>query len=212
MLNRIFITIFILITFPTFILAETAPAAKPTQKPETKEQIISRLASYKTATADFEQITEIKDFGEDFYSGKIYLISKERVLWDYTKPYAQYYIFTPTSMEYYDSSTEQLLKQTVTGSGGRNIVFQLLVDISTATSSFNIIQEENNTLRLIPMTDIGLKYLILKLNNQFLSEIHSIDDEGNTTKVFLKNVKLNAPIDQKLFDKEVPLTTEIFEQ
>lgn len=177
-----------------------------------KEIILKKLSQFKTATADFEQITEIQGFGEDFYSGKIYLISKQKVLWDYTKPYIQYYIFTPASMEYYDSSTEQLLKQKVTQSGGKNIIFQILVDITSAKDSFNIIAEDNNKLRLIPMTDIGLKYIVLTVNDNFITEILSTDNAGNNTKVYLKNIKLNAKIDPDVFNKTVPLTTEVFEQ
>lgn len=177
-----------------------------------KEIILKKLSQFKTATADFEQITEIQGFGEDFYSGKIYLISKQKVLWDYTKPYIQYYIFTPDSMEYYDSSTEQLLKQKVTQSGGKNIIFQILVDITSAKDSFNIIAEDNNKLRLIPMTDIGLKYIVLTVNDNFITEILSTDNAGNNTKVYLKNIKLNAKIDPDVFNKTVPLTTEVFEQ
>jgi outer membrane lipoprotein carrier protein len=177
-----------------------------------KDKIIETLSSFKTAIADFEQITEIKDFGEDFYSGKIYLIAKKKALWDYTKPYPQYYIFTPDSMEYYDSSTEQLIRQKVNQSGGQNIIYQLLVDISKAKETFDIIVEGEDTLRLIPKTDIGLKYIVLKIKKDFISEIISTDNEGNNTKVYLKNIMLNVNINPKVFQKEVPLTTEIFER
>jgi outer membrane lipoprotein carrier protein len=178
-----------------------------------KKQIFFQLLdNVTTMTADFTQITDIKDVGEDIYLGKMYLISKKKVLWDYYKPYVQYYIFTPTSMDYYDSTTEQLIKKRVNQSGGDNIIFNLLVDFSSAKNEFNINFIDNVTIKMIPKDDIGLKYLKVKFGQKFIEEIESIDDSGNSTRVYLKNIILNHHIDENIFEKQVPPDTEIFEE
>ena len=177
-----------------------------------KDKFFKMIDNVSTMTADFSQITDIKDVGEDIYTGKMYLISKKKVLWDYYKPYVQYYIFTPTSMDYYDSSMEQLIKRRVTQSGGENIIFNLLVDFSTAKNEFDIQIIDNNTIKMLPKDDIGLKYLEVTFNEKFIQEIESIDESGNSTRVYLKNIILNKPIDEQIFNKQVPPETEIIEQ
>ncbi len=176
------------------------------------EKIFKIIDNVTTMTADFTQITDIKDVGEDIYAGKMYLIAKKKVLWDYTSPYVQYYIFTPTSMDYYDSSTEQLIKKKVTQSGGENTIFNLLVDFSSAKNTFNIKPVDNNTIKMLPKDDIGLKYLEVTLSDKFIKEIESVDDSGNSTRVYLKNIVINKPIDENVFNKQVPPETEIFEE
>lgn len=174
------------------------------------DELISRFENIDTMHARFIQKTEIKGFGEDVYKGEIYLINNEKVLWDYNKPYEQYYLFTTDTMEYYDSSTDQLIRQKVTSSGGNNIVFQLLVDISKVKDSFVIEKISEDKFRLTPKTDMGLKYLIMSFGEKYLKKIYSVDKKGNHTEITFENISLNVDIPTGVFDKEVPIDTEIF--
>ncbi len=72
------------------------------------KEIIKQLESIKSYTADFVQYTEIEGFGEDEYSGKMYVLSGEKAYWNYLKPYRQFYLFDTKTMKYYDSDTRQL--------------------------------------------------------------------------------------------------------
>ncbi|MEC9493346.1 LolA family protein [Flexistipes sp.] len=174
------------------------------------DNLINRFENINTMHAQFTQKTEIKGFGEDIYEGEIYLINNEKVLWDYNKPYEQYYLFTRDTMEYYDSSTDQLIRQKVTSSSGNNIVFQLLVDISKVKDSFSIEKIAEDKFRLTPKSDMGLKYLTMTFGEKYLEKIYSVDKKGNHTEVTFENVRLNVDIPAGVFDKEVPMGTEIF--
>ena len=174
------------------------------------DELISRFENIDTMHARFIQKTEIKGFGEDVYKGEIYLINNEKVLWDYNKPYEQYYLFTTDTMEYYDSSTDQLIRQKVTSSGGNNIVFQLLVDISKVKDSFVIGKISEDKFRLTPKSDMGLKYLTMSFGEKYLKKIYSVDKKGNHTKITFEDIRLNVNIPAGVFNKEVPLGTEIF--
>jgi outer membrane lipoprotein carrier protein len=173
-------------------------------------EIIKRLEDIDTVEAGFQQVTEIKGFGEDSYSGKVYLENGKRVLWDYNEPYDQYYLFTKDSMEYYDSSTEQLIKQDASGSGGNNIVFKLLVDISAIKDAFEISHVSGDTFKLIPKTDVGLQFIKITFSSKYIEKIHSLDDKGNYTTIKFEDVKINSDIPEEKFLPDVPLGTEIF--
>lgn len=174
------------------------------------ESLIDKFAKIKSLKANFFQETTIKGFGTDGYTGKIRLIAKEKILWNYTSPYPQYYLFTKDTMEYYDSSTEQLIRQKVASSGANNIVFQILIDLKEAKNTFNFEMVEQNKIKLIPKTEIGLKFLIIEFSNIYISKIFSEDNNGNVTEITLMDVKINEKIDDSEFKKEVPLNTEIF--
>lgn len=174
------------------------------------DTLIDKFTKIKSLKADFYQETTIKDFGTDAYTGVIKLLSNNKVLWDYKTPYPQYYLFTKDSMEYYDSSTEQLIRQKVTSSGSNNVVFQILLDLREAKKVFNFEPVSQNVLKLIPKTDIGLKYLLLEFSDRYIKKINSEDNNGNLTVITFNNVQIDANIEEYEFKKEVPLNTEIF--
>ena len=113
-------------------------------------------------------------------------------------------------MEYYDSSTDQLIRQKVASSSGNNIVFQLLVDISKVKDSFVIEKMSEDKFRLTPKSDMGLKYLTMTFGEKYLKKIYSVDKKGNHTKITFEDIRLNVNIPAGVFNKEVPLGTEIF--
>lgn len=174
------------------------------------DQIFSRFDRIKSVRADFIQKTTIKDFGTDTYKGIVLLKSKEKILWDYNIPYPQHYYFTEDMMEYYDSSTEQLIRQKVSQSGSNNIIFQILMNLKEAQNAFVFEKNGDNTYKLTPKTEIGLNFIILTLNDSYISFIESEDKNGNRTVIEMKNVKINTPINDNEFKKEIPLKTEIF--
>jgi outer membrane lipoprotein carrier protein len=113
-------------------------------------------------------------------------------------------------MEYYDSSTEQLIRQKVTSSGSNNIIFQILLDLKESKNTFNFEAVSDNVVKLIPKTDIGLKYLLIEFSDEYIKRITSEDNNGNLTTVTFTNVQINVKLDESEFKKEVPLNTEIF--
>ena len=174
------------------------------------DDLFKKFDNIKSVRARFSQETTIKDFGTDRYEGIVLINAKRKVLWDYIKPYPQHYYFTEDTMEYYDSSTEQLIRQKVSQSGSNNVVFQILMDLREAQNLFTFIKEEQNVYRLIPKTEMGLSVILLSLGDSYIKMIESEDKNGNKTVVEIKNVEINIPIDDAEFKKEIPLKTEIF--
>jgi outer membrane lipoprotein carrier protein len=174
------------------------------------DNIFEKLSEIKSVKADFYQETTIANFGTDAYTGIITLLAGEKVLWNYTSPYKQYYFFTKDTMEYYDSATEQFIRQKVTSSGSNNIVFQILIDLNEAKKTFNFTSIDENSVKLEPKTDIGLKYLILQFSDIYIKKIVSEDLNGNKTEITFNNVILNPKLTESDFNRDIPPGTEIF--
>jgi len=171
---------------------------------------LKKLEPIKTLKADFVQETNIEGFGKDFYKGKIYLISSEKVLWDYSEPYNQYYIFTVDTMEYYDGTTNQLIRQSSQNNSSNAIIFFLLMDVSSVNNLFDVVNIDANTFRLNPKSDLGLKFVDISFGKNFIREISSQDNVGNLTKVTFSNIKFNITIPESTFKKDIPKDAEIF--
>lgn len=174
------------------------------------DKIFEKLSEIKSVKANFYQETTIANFGTDAYTGTVTLLVGEKVLWNYTSPYKQYYFFTKDTMEYYDSATEQFTRQKVTSSGANNIVFQILIDLNEAKKTFNFISIDEKSVKLEPKTNIGLKYLILHFSDIYIKKIVSEDLNGNKTEITFNSVILNPNLTESDFNRDIPPGTEIF--
>ncbi|MGA1847382.1 LolA family protein [Deferribacter abyssi] len=177
-------------------------------KDKSVESILKNYSNIRTFEAKFVQKTTIKGFGEDYYEGTVYLKKGEKLMWDYKKPYRQYYLFEKDKMEYYDSSVKQLIRQKI--SLEDNVVLQIIMDFSTIGENFQIISLDKKRVRLIPKSNINLKYIDLKLGNKFVKKIVSEDNAGNVTEIIFTDIKINELIEERVFKPIVPLDTEVF--
>lgn len=75
-MKKLLLLLFILVCFTAF-----AEDKKNTD-------YMKQLSDIKSLSAEFKQINNLKDYGEDIYTGKVYINMKEKALWDYTEPYS----------------------------------------------------------------------------------------------------------------------------
>ena len=66
------------------------------------ESLLNKLSSVKTFTAEFKQVNNLKDFGDDIYTGKVSTIMGETALWDYNEPYNSWYLITDKNVDYFE--------------------------------------------------------------------------------------------------------------
>lgn len=173
----------------------------------TAQSIISGLEKIKTYSADFVQTTEIEGFGEDTYTGKLYIVSGSKALWDYKKPYWQYYLFSTEQMQYFDSGTKQLVKQKLDPS--TNVFMRLMLKPSDISKDFDVTLK-GDKLQLKPKGDLGLSEIVFTVKNGRITGISTLDQNGNNTKVELKDIQVDKPIDKSVFTPEIPKDTEVF--
>ncbi len=176
----------------------------------TTVDIMADVANVKTYSADFVQTNIVKDFGEDVYSGKVYIDMKKRALWDYTEPYITWYLFTNEYVEQFDEVNNQLMRYPNTEDSD-SVILQVLMDFSTLSDVFDVEQEGNSTLHLMPKRDIGLRYMIIEVVAGKIVLIESEDTAGNKTRINFSNVKTNENIDGAVFVKSLPEGVEVFD-
>lgn len=176
----------------------------------TIDEILVSFGELKTYRADFRQVTEIESFGKDEYAGRIYIINKYRALWDYNYPYKQFYLFTADGVDYYDSETRQLVRQKNVA-GNQNAITSLMLDSSNIRQNFYVTLSEDNTLTLVPMSDIGVRYINVETDGKVILKVISEDPTGNKTEVNFSNIQLDLELDKNIFSPKIPEGTEIFE-
>ncbi|MGC8767969.1 LolA family protein [Calditerrivibrio sp.] len=182
-----------------------------TKSTTVNKPVVERLKNIRRITADFIQTTKIKNFNEETYKGKLYLIAGEKALWDYNYPYKQYYLFDKKGMEYYDSSTNQVIVQNKNSSREANIILTVLFNFKEIESNFDIVVNGKSQIQLKPKQDIGLKYIMLIVDSKNnIKGIHSEDINGNISEIEFNNVEINKDINLDVFKVKHPADAQIF--
>ncbi|PLX66739.1 MAG: hypothetical protein C0603_11090 [Denitrovibrio sp.] len=192
-----------LIIYVTLSILLTANAYAVSAK-----DIIKQLDTIKSYTANFTQFTEIEGFGEDEYSGKMYINSGEKAYWNYEKPYRQFYLFDTNTMKYYDSDTRQLVVQTLTPA--TNVFMRLMLNPADIENDFDV-KLKGNELILTPRNDLGVETISFIVVDGLVKGIRTKDQNGNNTRIEMSNVVSGEKLRDDIFDPEIPEGTEIFE-
>lgn len=171
---------------------------------------IKQLSSIKSLSAEFKQVNNLKEYGEDIYTGKLYINMKEKALWDYIEPYSSWFLITNETIDYYDEINNQLVKMK-TKDYKEYALLQVLMDFSMLDKSFTY-KQEKNTLYLTPKNDVGLTYINITFKDNIMNEINSKDNAGNLTTIILSNVEIDKKINNDLFKKKLPKDVNIFKQ
>lgn len=177
---------------------------------QTTAEVLSELNKLNSYTADFIQKTEIEGFGSDTYSGKMYIKSRAKALWDYQKPYRQFYLFDKTTMQFYDSESKQLLKQQLDPSS--NAYMRLMLNPSDIKKDFTASYNPTTSkLALAPTNKAsGINAIIFTIKDGMITGIQTKDQNGNNTSIMLTNIKINPEISDGVFSPVVPAGTEVF--
>lgn len=171
---------------------------------------MKQLSAVKSLSAEFKQINNLKDYGEDIYTGKVYINMKEKALWDYIEPYSSWYLITNETIDHYDEINNQLVKMKAKDYK-EYALLQVLMDFSQLSKSFSSEQKED-ILYLKPKSDVGLAYINIIFKNNVISEIKSKDNAGNLTTITLNNVVIDKKISDSSFKKKLPDDVNVFNQ
>lgn len=171
---------------------------------------MKQLSAVKSLSAEFKQVNNLKDYGEDIYTGKVYINMKEKALWDYIEPYSSWYLITNETIDHYDEINNQLIKMKAKDYK-EYALLQVLMDFSQLSKSFTS-EQKDNILYLKPKSDVGLAYINIVFKNNVIYEITSKDNAGNLTTITLNNVVIDKKISDSSFKKKLPADVNIFNQ
>lgn len=167
-----------------------------------KTDYMQLLSNIKSLSAEFKQVNNLKDYGEDIYTGKVYINMKEKALWDYTEPYSSWYLITTETIDHYDEINNQLVKMDAKELK-EHALLQVLMDFQKLKSTFNV-TEKKDMLVLKPKTNTGIIYINIVFKDGIISELQSKDNTGNTTSITFSKVKIDKNISDNTFKKKVP--------
>lgn len=167
-----------------------------------KTDYMQLLSNIKSLSAEFKQVNNLKDYGEDIYTGKVYINMKEKALWDYTEPYSSWYLITTETIDHYDEINNQLVKMDAKELK-EHALLQVLMDFQKLKSTFNV-TEKKDMLVLKPKTNTGIIYINIIFKDGIISELQSKDNTGNTTSITFSKVKIDKNISDSTFKKKVP--------
>lgn len=171
---------------------------------------MKQLSAVKSLSAEFKQVNNLKDYGEDIYTGKVYINMKEKALWDYIEPYSSWYLITNETIDHYDEINNQLIKMKAKDYK-EYALLQVLMDFSQLSKSFTS-EQKDNTLYLKPKSDAGLAYINIVFKDGIISEINSKDNAGNLTTITLSKVEIDKKISDSSFKKKLPADVNVFNQ
>jgi outer membrane lipoprotein carrier protein len=192
------------------VISKKKNTTKTVSKPS-QPLVVERLKNIETISASFIQSTSIKNFSKEIYKGEFYLISGQKALWNYTSPYKQYYLFDSNGVEYYDSSTNQVIRQKKNSSKEANLILSVLFNFKEIEKNFDVVVNGKTQIQLKPKHDIGLKYIMILVDSKNnIKGIHSEDLEGNVTEIEFSNVEINKEINKEIFNLKLPSDAQIF--
>lgn len=197
-MKKTLILIFTLICFTSFA------------KDKNSVDYLAQLSAVKSLSAEFKQVNNLKDYGEDIYTGQVYINMKEKALWDYVEPYSSWFLITNETIDHYDEINNQLMKMN-TKDYKEYALLQALMDFSKLSDSFTA-KQEGNVLSLTPKNDAGLSYINIVFDNNTISEINSKDNIGNLTTITFNKIETDKKIDDTKFKKKLPKDVNIFKQ
>ncbi len=194
---------FILYVFISFMLTTNLYALTDA------EYFLRNISNIKSIKANFIQVNEIVDFGEDIYEGSLTIVSKKYALWDYINPEDTWYLFSEDKLEYYDSLNSQLVVYK-DFSISENVLLQMLMDLSIINSKFKTVVV-GDKITLHPIGDIGAKYIEIFIKGSYIESIISYDFDDNKVEIKFSEMVYNGNIDETIFKKTVPDNTSVFE-
>lgn len=179
---------------------------------ESMQDVVTALNKINSYSADFIQKTEIDGFGSDTYTGKLYIKSRKQAMWDYIKPYRQFYLFDQKIMQYYDSDSKQLIRQKLDPS--TNAFMRLMMNPADMRSDFNAsYNSATGKLGITPLSKkSGLSPIVFTIKNGQITALSTKDQNGNNTTIIFSNIKIDPSIPDSVFTPDIPKGTQVFNQ
>lgn len=205
MLKRISFTL-LLVALSGFALAETAA-----------EKLQGYLKQMQTLEGRFEQLT-IDARGERMQEaqGSMQLAKPGRFNWVTEQPYPQVLVSNGTTLWVYDPDLEQVTIQTLDERSTQSPAIILAGEASDLTKHFSISATETEkrvVFDLIPLQQDSLfEELSLDFVEGRISALQLTDSLGQKTRVDLTITQFNQPLDNQVFEFEVPPHVDVIQE
>ena len=183
-----------------------------------KLELIERLESYQTITANFEQRTYNDDSTSvDVATGDFQIAKPMKFTWIVNRPYEQKVISDGTTLWVYDPDLDQATHQQISDDIEQSPAMILSQPRRVLADQYDVQLAKNDQLTIYRLTprnpETVFDDLTLIFNQEnAIDEIRIKDSLGQETVVQFSNVQYDQKIDDSAFIFTPPPGTDVFEQ
>ena len=162
------------------------------------------LENLHTMQADFVQVVGNKSNQKQQSVGSIVLQRPGKFRWEVRDPSPQLIIANDLNILTYDSDLKQLSRQKIDHEQTNNPVVLLSGSIAKLQKDFIIKRVQNASIgdcfELRPKAhDSMFQKIRLQFVQKKLTSMHIVDNLGQQTDINFSNIKINLPVDRKVF-------------
>lgn len=196
----------VLLMFTTSALADSAA-----------EKLQGYLKQMQTLEGSFQQLTlDARGNRMQEAEGSVQLAKPGRFYWSTEQPFPQVLVSNGTTLWVYDPDLEQVTIQTLDERSTQSPAIILSGEASDLTKHFSINATETGkrvVFDLIPLQQDSLfEELSLDFVEGRISALQLTDSLGQKTRVDLTITQFNQPLDNQIFEFEVPSHVDVIQE
>ncbi|MDT0641880.1 outer membrane lipoprotein carrier protein LolA [Zunongwangia sp. F363] len=180
------------------------------EKEKFQREVASQAKNLETLQADFVQTKHIEMITADTRSkGQIFFRSPDIIKWHYSEPFQYTVLFRDGKLYINDDGSKS-----ITEASGNKLYGKMITMISETmngkllgkTENFEVVyfrENEQICASLKPKDEDILQMfskILMRFNNQYLIQsVKLIDEGGDSTEIYLRNVQMNQPLENSVF-------------
>lgn len=169
----------------------------------TLSKIETAYKNIDDASGNFIQISYIKELGKtQKFNGKFF-IKGDKIRWQYFGKFSQVVYLNRKMLTVYDKTNKQAIQSSFTEDKYGQLPIALLSRMADIKKDFEVAENKENTLILVPKTKMGnIKRIELVINeNEFpIKSLKITDTMANIITIEFNNVKINTNLKDSLFN------------
>lgn len=182
-----------------------------------QDSLLTHLQRYSQLTGQFTQVISSEEGGHTQSStGEFWIKKPGQFRWHYLTPYVQTIISNGEKLWIYDEDLEQLSIKRAADSINASPLAVIIG--TTALNELFIINELPTQggiewLTLIPKAESsGFEYVDIGFKNGMLNRMTFQDSFGQTTQLLFSDITVHSPIDDEIFNFDIPNGTDVFDE
>lgn len=201
----------LLLILVVFCITTTTVSAQAVSEAKIRQQIEAAAASMKTMQCDFVQTKFLRMLNDKMVSrGKMYYQQSDKLRWEYTSPYAYAFVLNGSrvliskgnrndvinvNQSKFFKEIARIMMNSVVGKA-LNDKRDFKVSISSSTTEYvaTLYPQQKQMQQMF-------QKIILHFNRQkaMVAKVELIEKRGDCTVIEMMNVKVNSPINAKVF-------------
>ena len=175
-----------------------------------RENVERQADDIQTMSGDFLQVKYMKMMqAEAVSTGKLYFKSPDILKWEYFKPYNYKILFKDAQLYINDEGEKSVTKL------GSNKLFEKLFSLisgsmngkllaDTENFDFTYVRVNNDKMVVLIPRDPALRHMFAQIvlifnSKNLVDSVKLVEDSGDFTEIYFKNVQINQPIDPTVF-------------